>query len=205
VNTNVGELFLRFRKVLKALNVESLQRLLSLRGHGVGQDGAFGPQTTTAVKNFQQKAGLARDGVVGPATWNALHSQNLPSQNYGLASTGAASGQNLPRFTPQKSVGQVLSDGALRAADPTWHDPVPTRNLPTLSRGNQGEHVTLLQQRLKNSGITGLQIDGEFGPSTEDAVRQIQSKFGLQSDGIVGPATWSRLLQQSKAMDRAKL
>jgi peptidoglycan hydrolase-like protein with peptidoglycan-binding domain len=35
-------------------------------------DGVFGPTTETAVKEFQQGAGLVVDGVVGPLTWAAL-------------------------------------------------------------------------------------------------------------------------------------
>jgi peptidoglycan hydrolase-like protein with peptidoglycan-binding domain len=35
-------------------------------------DGVFGPVTETAVKEFQQGAGLVVDGVVGPLTWAAL-------------------------------------------------------------------------------------------------------------------------------------
>jgi peptidoglycan hydrolase-like protein with peptidoglycan-binding domain len=35
-------------------------------------DGAFGPRTTHAVREYQQSEGLAVDGIVGPATWSAL-------------------------------------------------------------------------------------------------------------------------------------
>lgn len=35
-------------------------------------DGIFGPNLEKAVKDFQQSAGLAVDGVVGPKTWAAL-------------------------------------------------------------------------------------------------------------------------------------
>jgi peptidoglycan hydrolase-like protein with peptidoglycan-binding domain len=35
-------------------------------------DGIFGPQTKTAVIEFQQGAGLTQDGIVGPITWGAL-------------------------------------------------------------------------------------------------------------------------------------
>jgi peptidoglycan hydrolase-like protein with peptidoglycan-binding domain len=39
---------------------------------GLAVDGVFGAQLENAVKEFQQGAGLAVDGVVGPATWAAL-------------------------------------------------------------------------------------------------------------------------------------
>ena len=35
-------------------------------------DGAFGPITTAAIKQFQQMWGLQVDGVVGPVTWRTL-------------------------------------------------------------------------------------------------------------------------------------
>ena len=39
---------------------------------GITVDGIFGPQVESAVKNFQQGAGLAVTGSVDALTWNAL-------------------------------------------------------------------------------------------------------------------------------------
>ncbi|MBD2088872.1 peptidoglycan-binding protein [Microcoleus sp. FACHB-1515] len=49
--------------------VSTLQSTLQRNGYSVGGvDGAFGNNTEFAVKQFQRNNGLARDGIVGPAT-----------------------------------------------------------------------------------------------------------------------------------------
>ena len=63
--------------------------------------------------------------------------------------------------------------------------PVPAR---TLRKGNRGDDVKWLQQRLNVYGA-GLAVDGDFGPVTEAAVREYQLRHGLAVDGIVGPVT----------------
>src|SRR4051794_41779540 len=54
-------------------DVVTLQRILVLKGYSVGPaDGVFGRRTKVAVKRFQRRRALARDGRVGPATTRAL-------------------------------------------------------------------------------------------------------------------------------------
>ena len=56
-------------------SVLAMQAVLLARGCGCGPDGAdgdFGPNTEAALKSFQRDAGLASDGICGPATWAAL-------------------------------------------------------------------------------------------------------------------------------------
>jgi len=53
--------------------VRRLQRALRRTPNpGLAVDGVFGPSVETAVRVFQQGAGLAVDGVVGSLTWAAL-------------------------------------------------------------------------------------------------------------------------------------
>lgn len=53
--------------------VEFLQNLLQKLGFYSGEiDGIFGPNTQSAVRNFQRSFGLSVDGIVGPNTWRAL-------------------------------------------------------------------------------------------------------------------------------------
>jgi len=64
----------------KGDTVRTAQGLLVARGyhlgptgtHAVGVDGDFGPVTDSAVRDAQQKAHMAPDGVIGPETWPVL-------------------------------------------------------------------------------------------------------------------------------------
>jgi peptidoglycan hydrolase-like protein with peptidoglycan-binding domain len=60
--------------------------------------------------------------------------------------------------------------------------------------GSRGAEVEKLQRALNGSGrCKPVAVDGQFGPGTGAAVRQVQAAFGLMADGIVGPKTWGAL------------
>lgn len=68
---------------------------------------------------------------------------------------------------------------------------------PTLFLGCTGESVARLQRALNDlrdlgfSAVLPLEIDGIFGPRTEQIVKAWQASEDVPVDGIVGPRTWS--------------
>ena len=59
--------------------------------------------------------------------------------------------------------------------------------------GDQGDQVTLIQQKLKQFGYFSGTVDGVFGKQTYDAVVWFQRKNGLKVDGAVGESTAAAL------------
>ncbi|HEU5472481.1 MAG TPA: peptidoglycan-binding domain-containing protein [Actinophytocola sp.] len=74
-----------------------------------------------------------------------------------------------------------------------------TGDHPVLQRWASGEWVSYAQQLLTSAGYPPQdhQIDGLFGPLTQEAVRDFQGAHGLTVDGIIGPATWAALESSS--------
>jgi putative chitinase len=60
-----------------------------------------------------------------------------------------------------------------------------------LKLGSEGEDVKKLQVKL------GVDPIGKFGPKTDAAVKDWQSKNGLTPDGIVGDGTWGKMFSES--------
>jgi len=70
---------------------------------------------------------------------------------------------------------------------------------PELAEGADGEWVTYLQQQLSSFGFYLGQIDGQFGPSTTEAVSALQQQYSIDESGTVGAATWDLLSQAGTA------
>ncbi|MGI8504943.1 MAG: peptidoglycan-binding protein [Hassallia sp.] len=68
--------------------------------------------------------------------------------------------------------------------------------MPILRIGMRGSEVVKLQERLKRLGFLDGDADGDFGASTEAAVKAAQQRYGLEPDGVAGGATWDVLTRR---------
>lgn len=69
-----------------------------------------------------------------------------------------------------------------------------------LKQGSRGNVISKLQTYLsaiadKYPSIKNINVDGIFGKATNQAVIDFQKYFELNSDGIVGPLTWEKIVQ----------
>ncbi|MEH2288120.1 peptidoglycan-binding domain-containing protein [Nostoc sp.] len=71
-----------------------------------------------------------------------------------------------------------------------------SEGLPILRIGLRGSEVVKLQQQLKKLGLLKGDADGDFGETTEAAVKAAQKRYGLEADGVVGGSTWEVLLRR---------
>ncbi|NEC69939.1 peptidoglycan-binding protein [Streptomyces sp. SID9727] len=81
--------------------VKALQVQLDKYGAGLAVDGAFGSGTEAKVRSFQQSKGLSPvDGIVGPATWEAL-----------LSGSGGSTGGGSGTLTHAQAAAQFNAAG----------------------------------------------------------------------------------------------
>lgn len=68
--------------------------------------------------------------------------------------------------------------------------------------GDQGEDILKIQNRLNDLGYSVV-ADGDYGSATAAAVRAFQADRGLDSDGIVGQATYRAMLGSEMPVSRS--
>ncbi len=180
------------RKGSRGSDVERIQSLMNAISNThpsipkVIVDGVFGSRTEEQVVAFQRHMGLSADGIVGPATWNAI-------MNEYSADAPNAPAPNAP--LPPPSV--PIPPPSTPAPPPPSAPPYPGK---LLKQGSRGEDVRVLQTYLNkwaniDSAIPRIKVDGVFGKATKAAVVAAQRGFGLARDGIVGPKTWNAVVK----------
>lgn len=63
---------------------------------------------------------------------------------------------------------------------------------PTIKIGSYGMQVDFLQQNLNTLGES-LDVDGQCGPLTTEAIKRFQKKYNLSVDGIYGPRSYRKM------------
>jgi putative peptidoglycan binding protein len=104
----------------------------------------------------------------------------------GLAAAGVFSSGGSPAAisTPsQTATGQTTTAPTTTAAQPL---PAPST---TLTPGDKGTQVAVLQRALARLGFSSGKADGVYGPATTSALKRFQQSAGLKADGILGPVT----------------
>ncbi len=130
-------------------------------------DGDFGPGTANAVRSFQKTYGLPETGVVDRATWDRI--ENIYYEF-------------ISQIDFEFSGGRIL--------------PFPGR---VLREGIEGSDVRVLQEYLNLISenypeIPRVNVDGVFGPSTAEQVRQFKRVFDIPGapDRVNAPA-WNAI------------
>ena len=93
----------------------------------------------------------------------------------------------------------VLAPAAFATAEAsaTTHTAAAARgaavNWPVVRPGARGERVRVIQYLLNQHGVR-VGVDGAYGKSTTAGVKTFQRSKRLSADGVVGAATWQKLI-----------
>ena len=68
-----------------------------------------------------------------------------------------------------------------------------------LSRSNNTEAITELQEFLAAYNFTTEEPDGKYGPRTKEAVKKFQQEIEIQADGEVGPQTLNSIIEYGQS------
>lgn len=162
-------------------SVRNLQQKLKTAGfYQASVSQVYDASTQEAVRRFQKSAGLPVDGIVGTSTLQKLESWQAkkPSTTITQAKKTTAVSTQAKKPSTTSSASSATSK---------------RRNPNYLAKGDEGEDVRVLQERLRIAGFYYGNATGIFGPITEEAVQRFQDSYKLSVDGIAGPATLGKL------------
>ena len=75
-----------------------------------------------------------------------------------------------------------------------------------LSLGMTGDDILNLQNFLyiiceKTHQIPGVRVNGTFDELTEESIKAIQKRYNLPENGVVGPATWQKIIDWVESLE----
>jgi peptidoglycan hydrolase-like protein with peptidoglycan-binding domain len=178
----------------RGVEVTRVQMRLQVLGYSqVQPTGVYDPVTQQAIQDFQLTHGLEADGIVGSQTRSLLFDNGnpgfVPIANPNPVSSMAVFPPEGNVNPPDNAIAQNFYD-----VDPFFNQNQGRffNNRPTLQIGDEGSTVRYLQSLLRNQGYF-IDVDGVFGPQTQDRVERFQTSRGLSPDGVVGLQTWAAL------------
>ena len=98
-------------------------------------------------------------------------------------------GYGVPNYDGSDGNSSVNSTGGISDLDKNY-----INTLPLLFKGCKSIFVKVLQLLLNYYGGCELDLDGDFGPRTYNAVKVYQKANNIEVDGVVGRETWTQLL-----------
>ena len=159
------------------LGVRTIQYYLAFLGYIWPQlplleiTGTFDASTRDAVLTFQERSGLAADGIVGRETWNALQ------QAYAV--TLANLPENYRAFAGDIYPGRFLSQG---------DSGEEVRQIQ--------KYLNVINQ--SDAAVPAVTVTGEFDAATSNAVRALQRQLGYEENGVIGPVLWNVIVSRGR-------
>ena len=217
-----ASLYETLKKGDQGTSVKTLQEKLKALGYLTGAaDGKYGAGTETAVKNFQKAAGLTETGTADPETLSAVYAAKIPVVLFKRGAkgddvsalqqklkalgylTGAADGRYGAGTV--KAVEAFQKDNGLEATGRVDEDTMAALNAKEIpartsfARGDIGDDVKALQERLKALGYLEGEADGNFGSKTAQAIRLFQLAKSIRVTGKADEETVKQIMGNEPA------
>ena len=134
----------------------------------------FTEDTKEVVIAFQTSNNIEADGIVDKNTWNAL-------------------------LTSYNQTKGLIPEEYLYYEDKLYPGIF-------LSLGMTGDDILNLQNFLyiiceKTHQIPGVRVNGTFDELTEESIKAIQKRYNLPENGVVGPATWQKIIDWVESLE----
>lgn len=165
-------------------DVKRLQQRLKDLGYYTGSvDGKFGQGTEQAVRDFQAAHKLTVDGKAGKTTQTTLYGSRAKKKTATTVTAKPSGSSSSTSATAKPSTTSSYTNGKT--------------DIYLEPGSSNGKQIKIMQNRLIVLGYLSGTADGEYGATTEAAVKAFQDRNGLYADGKAGPQTLAKLYSSS--------